>query len=293
MKKLFTVLLLFGFLTTYGQFSPILKGKYSLERFNQSSTYVVLTTDDCVNDQLKRHFTESWSLTPVQFILDEEFETFFADASASFVVIEKMKVKGENKLVGAMAIYNGGFTDRKLMYLSTSLAYITYDNYGLEKELKDICKKIPAMVNQLQTTLSLINDQNIQARNAEEMRNKLSKIYNSKAAKLKKKVLLIDKRYKNAKIVSVPELESLYKYDIQFVSSEEIERALANHESGKAVLFSSFNHYKVNKVIDCSTHEIIFCEFEQDDNLTSHRLNQFDNEDIELLNYTVKKAKDF
>jgi hypothetical protein len=276
----------------FAQFSPVLKGKSSLARFFNSTTCVVLTEDPCINEQLKRHFSESWKITPVQFILDEEFEIFLKDASYSFVHINTYKVQGEKKLVGAIALLNGGYTDRDLMYLNSTLAYVAYDNWGLEKTVESICKKIPAMVSQLKATIQLVNDNNIQGRYSMDITKSLIDIYNSKAYVLKTKTLLIDHLYKNSKIISEPEFAFIYKYDYQFVSGEEIEKAIANHENGKAVLFSSYNLYKINKVIDCSTHEIIFCEFEMSDNQRDHRLNQFDNTDMQLLNSTVKKAKE-
>lgn len=293
MKFLLSFIFLILFTSSRAQFSPLLKGEVSLTRFLNSTTIVVLTEDDCVNEQLKRYFRETWNLTPVQFILDQELEIYFDNMDFSFVFIDEFKVKGEKKLVGSMALFNGGFTERNLVYLSSSLAYIAYDNHGIEKSLSDICKKIPAMVSQLQTTVRLVKDQNIKAKDEEDMREKLMDIYNSKAISLQKKTLLIDNRYKNTKIISVPEFESIYKYDYQFVSSENIEQAITNHESGKLVLFSSYSQFKINKVIDCSTHEIVYCEFETADQSTASRLNQFDDGDMKLLNNTVKKAKEF
>jgi hypothetical protein len=286
LSLLFNVLIYFSF----AQYAPILKGKVSCARFLKSTTCVVLSENEAYNQQLTQSMEQSWTITPYKLISYEEFNLTVSNTDYSFIYAEEFDVKGEKKEIGALALFNGGFTDTKF-YLNSSLAYVAYDNWGIEKELADIVKKIPAMIYQLQETISLINEYDISGNNEDAITKQLNKIYNERAGVLKSKTLLIDKRYQNIKIISTDELSKIYKYTFEFVSSDAIQEAIMKKDPTKAVLFSSYNLHKINTVIDCGTYETIFCEKEIRDLVFDQSLNLFDSGDMEELNSFVKRSK--
>ena len=290
MKLILTFLFNLIICLNFAQYAPILKGKASCARFLKSTTCVVLTADEAFNKQLIRSFEQSWTITPVKFITEETFASSISDTKLSFVSIQEYKVKGEKKEIGALALFNGGFTDTDF-YLNSSLAYVAYDNWGIEKSISDIQKRLPAMVYQLQETISLINELNIEGNNEDAITRQLNKIYNARAGVLKTKTLLIDKKYQNLKIISVDEFAKLYKYAFEFVSSDEIMEAIDSRDPNKAVLFSSFNLHKFNQVVDCSTLEIIFSEKEVEDLISQPSLSKFDAGDMEELYSCAKRSK--
>lgn len=290
MKAISTLLLQLFFLFNFAQLSPILKGKVSCAKFLKTTTCIVLTEDEAFNKQLIRSFEQSWNITPIKIISAQEFKSNITNTNLSFVTIKEFKVKGNKKEIGALALFNGGFTDT-IFYLNSSLAYVAYDNWGLEKELKDVHKRLPAMVFQLQETISLINEFDISGNDEDAITRQLTKIYNARAGILKEKTLLIDVKYQNSKITSIAELAKTYKYAYEFVSNEEIKRAIDSKDPTKAVLSSSFNLHKYNQVFDCSTFEVVFCELEMYDLITQPQLNLFDIGDMEELASCVKRSK--
>jgi hypothetical protein len=268
----------------------MLKGKVSCARFLKSTTCVVLSEDEAFNNQLIYSFEQSWNITPVKFISIEEFKATISNTELSFVYINEFNVMGNKKEIGALALFNGGFTDTDF-YLHSCLAYVPYDNWGIEKELADIDKRLPAMVFQLQETVSLIYEFDISGNNENAITRQLTKIYNERAGVLKDKTLLIDVKYKSLKITSIDQLAKTYKYAFEFVSSEEIKKAVDSKDPTKAILSSSFNLHKCNQVFNCSTYEVVFCELEVYDVFTQSSLDKFDFGDMEELSSCVKKSK--
>lgn len=273
------------------QFSPKHNGKASFSRFFKTTTMVLLTEDECVNEAMQRYFKEIWTLTPVEFINQNDYNEYLPDDEYTFVIIDEFKLRGEKKLFGAMALFYGDILDLEQTYLNSSLAYVAYDSQGQEKEVSDLCYKVSTMISQLQRTIELITENNIIAKDKVDLIAELTEHYNKEAYLLKKETLLINERYKNSKIISVPELESLYNYTFEFVPKSVIEKAIYNREAGKAVLFSNHSIFKTNIVMDCSTQHVIYCELELIDEVEGNRMNQFDNLDMMDLNKVVKKCK--
>lgn len=291
MRHILTLIFLLTSTFAFAQFSPKTNGKASFSRFLKTTTMVLLTEDECVDQALQRYFKENWTLTPVEFIYKKDYNQHLPNDEYTFVTIDEFKLRGEKKLFGAMALFYGDILDLEQTYLNSSLAYVAYDSQGLEKEIEDLCYKISAMISQLERTVTLINENNLIVKNKEDLIEELTELYNKEAYLLKKETLLINERYKNSKIISVPELESLYNYTFEFVSKEVIEQAIYNREAGKAVLFSNHSIYKTNLIMDCSTQNVIYSELEMPDELYGNRMNQFDNEDMLDLNKVVKKSK--
>lgn len=292
MKLKLSLFLSVIYCSVFAQFAPILKGKTSCVRFLQSTTCVVLSENEAFNVDLKKAFEENWTMTPFIFISQEEFEKKIIETEFSFIQINAFKQKDEKKTVGAMALFNGGFSDL-LLYLNASLAYVAYDNWGIEKDYLSTQNRLPAMVAQLNNTMFLINDKNISGANPTDIYKQLSEIYNAKAGVLKEKTLLIDKRYEFTKIVSMTEFAKKYGYAYELVSANRIKEAIDNKEADKAVLYCSSSLYKINQVTDCSTYEIIYAEFEEETATIKPLINKFDDVDAMQLNAAVnKKVKD-
>lgn len=290
MKIILTLFLNIILFTSFAQYSPVLKGKVSFSRFLKSTTFVVLGEDEEVNSVLMESFKSTWTITPIQFIYEAEFPAYVNDPEKSFIYLKDFKVKEERKDVGALAVFNGGYNDIEF-YLNSSLAYIAYDNWGVEKKANDLLYRLPAMVYQLQSTINLIYDNNLEVKNTESLVLKLNKLYNARAGQMQNKTLLIDKLYETHKIISIKEFAKKYGYAFEIVGGEEIKEAIQSKAKDKAVLVSSYNLYKINQVFDCATYDIIYAELEKNVLYEERQLDKFDLEDAEQLATAVKKGK--
>lgn len=290
MKLKLILLLQIIALSSYSQFSPLLNGKISCARFFKTTTYIVLTESESFNAELKQAASEYWTITPTHFIPEDSLEYFIQDPSLSFVYLKHYPVRGEKREVYALALFNGGFASIKF-FLNSTLAYISADDFDFEKSSEDLSYRAASMLINLQQIISGISSEDLKAKDELKMTEELSNFINANAGLLKGKTLLVEKRYSLGKIVDYQEVEKKYPYSIQLVSKEEIEKALKNKESDKAVLISAYNLYKTNMVIDCANLELIYAELEQQDAQQSKRLDKFNLEDLNQLIIAIKKSK--
>lgn len=293
MKKhvLTNFLFLFFFLLTNAQFVNVLNGKSSLHSFYSTTTCVVLTEDEEVNDALKKAFSDIWTITPVKFINQQEFAPYIGNTDLSFIHIKPYKVKGEKKEIGAMALLKGGFNDTEF-YLKSTLTFIAYDNWGVDKTMNHLAYKIPLMVGQLQYTIETVYHNDIRGKDFLQVTNNVEDFCNQNANSLVNKTLLIPAAYQMTKIIDIEYFKAAYPYDIKLADNDFIQQAIENKQSNCAVLQSSYNINKYNAIIDCDTYETLFCEFEFYDPALQNSLDKFDSDDLAaIIKASKKKSK--
>lgn len=290
MKKILTFLLIIIFSSSWAQFSNMLKGKASCSRFKKSTTFFVLTGKPEVDEALRKGAETYWTQTPIAFTTKEEVGALIRDVDKSFVILSEFKVKGTTIKSGALALFNGGFDDTNL-FLSSSLAFVSYDNLGVEKTIESIAYKLPNMVKEIGDIVTLIDDDNKEFKEEMGVYAHLTRRINENSGVLKTKTLLIDKNYLLYKIISWQDFEKMYNYNYKLATIDEIKQAITEANPDVAVLYSSYGYHKVNTVVDCASGKIIYTEFKTVDPLYENVLDHFDYPDLELLNSAIKKSK--
>lgn len=272
------------------QFTPKTKGLSSFARFNKTETYFVLSEREELKAAQIEAITEQWTITKSHIIDLDSFLLVSKDREKSFVYINKMKVEGTGKRIEVMALVNGGY-DEMTTYLSNTLAYISIDNDGYESNELDIIFRMPNMIHQLEQIVLKAKENNYIEKSEDKVRNKMIRNYNDSTGILKDKILLIDRRYLNQKIISESEFLKLYKYEVVFVAKEAIAKAIKEKDSAYAYLVSALNLYKVNTVTDCETGNIVYADFEMEEKFSEDFDRNFTTDDIIKLNVTVRNGK--
>jgi len=290
LKTIFVIIISFLFLNLNAQFSPKIKGRAGFSRFMKSKTYFVLSDNKTLNEEYIKGVEENWTITDYHFIYEDSLQYYSIDPKKSFVYFEFLKRKGNDKRMKALTLVNGG-TFERAKYITNSLAYISIDSDGYEANDIDISFRINNMIFQLNDAAKLLYDNNFVEKNEGNLYKKLAQIYNSRCSVLQEKTLLVDKRYLNQKIVSESEFLKLYKYNVEFVDKTTIEKAIKDKDETKAYLISALNLFKINTVTDCSTGEIVYIEFEEEDKITKDFERIMGRDDILQLVEIVGSSK--
>lgn len=289
-RLLFILIFIFSLNFIHAQFSPKTNGYSSFARFIKTDTYFVLTGNEKIDAVIKEEVAKNWTITPFRFLPADSFLLVSKDRDKSFVYINKMKQMGNGKFLKTIALVNGGY-DEKATYYSNTLAYISIDNEGYEANEEDVMYRYGHLLIQLQDIVEIEKEENLVGSNEEDIRAKFIKLYNKRCGALQEKTLLIDRRYLSQKIISETELMNLYKFNVSFVSKQEIEKAIQMKDASKAYLVSALNLFKINTITDCETGKIIYLDFNEEDPITKDFIKTFDRDDIIQLNGHVKIGK--
>lgn len=287
---LFLTLFLLLTLSLNAQFTPKVTGISSFARFLKTDTYFVLSENDVLNKAFENAINNNWSITKSHLISLDSFKIYAKDRDKSFVYFKELKEKGAGNKVKALCLVNGGYDDMAT-YITNTLAYISIDNKGYEANEEDVIYRLGNLVYQLQDIVQIIKEEKIAEKTPEKVREKMQKYYMSRCKPLQEKTLLIDKRYLSQKIISQSEFEKTYKFDVQFVHKEVIEKAIDAKDNSSAYLVSALNLYKINTIADCATGAILYADFEEENKVTLEFERNFDREDILQLNGHVKTGK--
>lgn len=290
-RSIFLILFFLGFvLSITAQFSPKTKGISSFVRFDNTETFFVLSEIEELRNAQIEAVKENWTINTPHFISKDSFLLVSKNVDKSFVYIHQMKVQGTGKKIEVLALVNGGY-DKMTTYISNTLAYISIDNEGYESNDIDVVYRLPNLIHQLENIVEITKENNYVERSDVKVRNKMMKDYNDHAGILQHKILLVDRRYLNQKIVSQSEFLKLYRYEIVFVDKETITKAIKEKDSKYAYLVSALNLYKINTVTDCETGNIVYVDFEQEEKLTEDFDRNFSSDDIIKLSAKVKMGK--
>lgn len=287
--------LLFIFFVSIGlqlnaQFTPKITGISSFSRFLKSDTYFVLSDNESVDKALINAVDNNWTLTKSHIINKDSFELLSRDRDKSFVYIQNLKQKGSGKFIKAICLVNGGY-DEMAIYLSNTLAFVSIDNEGYEVNAAEVNYRMGHLLIQLQDVVNIVRAENIAEKTPEKVREKMQKYYMGRCKPLQQKTLLVDRRYLNQKIISQSEFEKLYKFEVEFVSKDVIEKAIKSKDSSSAYLVSALNLYKINSIADTETGKLLYVDFEEENKVTMEFERNFDSDDILQLNGHVKIGK--
>jgi hypothetical protein len=161
----------------------------------------------------------------------------------------------------------------------------------LERKDENHLYRLPHIVAQLNASLNLVNDNDIEGGTMEAVFEKMDQEYVKNATDLQNKTLLIDADYTVLKITSMDDFAKKYGYAYEVVPKETIEAAIRNKDNSKAYLVSAVNEYKISTVTDCSTGKILYASFVQEDPVTFEFSPQFNYSDMGKLGFAAKKGK--
>jgi len=295
MKKItYFVIIFFTFLiysnSVFGQFSHQLLGSGSFASLNKSITKLVLTNNEDFNKAFISAVEENWEHTNYQVITEDQLKNERPSQDFTYIYIHDFVEKGKKKNIRVLALSKFAARDHQT-FLNNTFAYVAFDSKSSESNISNTEYRLHHMVKQLNDIVNLIQEKNLQAKTVDGIRGLLSKEYAQNAWKLQNKTLLIEENYLVSKIASKDELLKKYKFPIEFVPKEVIEKAIKEKDETKAYLITVVNLYKINSITDCATGELLFANFVQEDPITFEMSEIFDAYDIDLLFQSVKKSK--
>lgn len=288
-----TLLLLLTFLlgnTIQAQFSTKINGSGSMKKVIASQTFVVLTGNPEFDEAFEKAFKNNWNITPLTFVQEYETKDLIGNPDVSFIKFGDYKIKDSKNSFKALAIFLGGKSNYDI-YLTNTYAYVALDQYGLEKTFESTTYRLPNMVKQLEQTIEVSSTSHIHGDDLDDYIEKMEEYYNSSANLLEGKTLLIDVRYTLSKIRDIDALTKMYKFSIEVVTKEEIQKAIDSKDANYAYLISAYSTKKINSITDCGTGKLIFAEVDESTEDFDGNLKRFDADDMALVVANIKGDK--
>ena len=217
---LFFVSVLFaGFLSAQVVYLP---NKIDLEKLMKTKTYVVLDQSPMsdFNLSIPDVMKSDWTITPFEFIKDDQFEKLSKDENNSFLyttLLNFEKDKTESRYV-FLCLSLGGpnltIDDLRDM-VEVPLAY-----FGTDTE--NYAYKLATMVRFMQNHVKLISE------HPEIISNNVFKYYNDNIQDIHTKTLYLVQDELSPDISTPARIKAIYPYKFKIVTREEIGQAIAD-----------------------------------------------------------------
>jgi hypothetical protein len=192
-----------------------------VKAFLKSTTYVVLEENPMsgYNFKIKDAVEKSWKITPFKFITTKEFESMRNDIEKSFLVLVQMKFDKDK----IPAVYNFlslsmGAAVKKITDMpdvcSVPLSYFSVPE-------DDYIYKIEGLIRFMQNHVKLIDQ------NPTLIKNNIFEYYNKNTKDIKGKELWVLENDLEKSTRALAEIRKNYSYTVKVVTSENIEKAIA------------------------------------------------------------------
>lgn len=192
-----------------------------VKAFLKSTTYVVLEDNPMsgYNFKIKDAVEKSWKITPFKFITTKEFESMRNDIEKSFLVLVQMKFDKDK----IPAVYNFlslsmGAAVKKITDMpdvcSVPLSYFSVPE-------DDYIYKIEGLIRFMQNHVKLIDQ------NPTLIKNNIFEYYNKNTKDIKGKELWVVENDLEKNTRALAEIRKNYSYTVKVVTSENIEKAIA------------------------------------------------------------------
>lgn len=254
MKRFITIILLLALaLTINAQIKVPIGSKSDVKKFFETTTYVVLKNEllNDYNEAIKEAINAQWTITPVKFIQESEFNKLRNDADKSFLMINKVYFEEDkNKTKFEFLILSLGGKYHTINDMPNLCAIpLCYEGDDEEKYLY----KLGVMIKHCQTHLTTCKD------HPELTSETIMDYYLKTSGSLATKKLYLLKKEVAKELWNKNEFNAIYPYDYELTDAELIAE-LINNDSDNAVithiispLESSTLPYCVKIVIDANT----------------------------------------
>jgi len=220
MKKLVFLTLLVSFCISSFAERNLVRSE-DVKAFLKSTTYVVLEENPMsgYNFKIKDAIEKSWKITPFKFITTKEFESMRNDIEKSFLVLVQMKFDKDK----IPAVYNFlslsmGAAVKKITDMpdvcSVPLSYFSVPE-------DDYIYKIEGLIRFMQNHIKLIDQ------NPTLIKSNIFEYYNKNTKDIKGKELWVVENDLEKSTRALAEIRKNYSYTVKVVTSENIEKAIA------------------------------------------------------------------
>jgi len=197
-----------------------------LQQFFKSTTYVVMDDNQLsdynikVQDAVKKY----WTITPTQFITQDEFQKKRMDSKNSFLILSDV-------------VFTKDFLQAKYSFFSLLLGgrYQVIDEMPVlgavpisysEAPQESSMYKLGAILKFLQAHILRLKS------NPELVKEDLYKIYNNDQQTIKDKTLYLVKEEMSKDLNTEAKIKAIYPDNFKFVTREELEEAIDKNEEG-------------------------------------------------------------
>lgn len=220
MKKIVFLTLLVSFCISSFAERNLVRSE-DVKAFLKSTTYVVLEDNPMsgYNFKIKDAVEKSWKITPFKFITTKEFESMRNDIEKSFIVLVQMKFDKDK----IPAVYNFlslsmGAAVKKITDMpdvcSVPLSYFSVPE-------DDYIYKIEGLIRFMQNHIKLIDQ------NPTLIKSNIFEYYNKNTKDIKGKELWVVENDLEKSTRALAEIRKNYSYTVKVVTSENIEKAIA------------------------------------------------------------------
>jgi len=220
MKKIVFLTLLVSFCISSFAERNLVRSE-DVKAFLKSTTYVVLEDNPMsgYNFKIKDAVEKSWKITPFKFITTKEFESMRNDIEKSFLVLVQMKFDKDK----IPAVYNFlslsmGAAVKKITDMpdvcSVPLSYFSVPE-------DDYIYKIEGLIRFMQNHIKLIDQ------NPTLIKSNIFEYYNKNTKDIKGKELWVLENDLEKSTRALAEIRKNYSYTVKVVTSENIEKAIA------------------------------------------------------------------
>jgi hypothetical protein len=230
--------------------------------------YFILKTENNEADKIYNHFLTKyvptyWNLGKFDFVSADTIDKIILNDKVYFVTIFDEEIISTNGIinVSSMGIIKGGKLFKQYKH-TDELAWVY-----VRKDLWDYAPRFPGMIQVLQNTIVWKAD----------AANKKKDIYSSfnKQLSMKDRVLYIERKDLNEKLVDVNKLSKHYKFNYKIVEKEELLKAIEEQDP-KVV----YMHLTNNRNSSC-----FFISAKEGKVVWEHQATI--NTDIQLVNFLV------
>ena len=224
MKKIVLAILL-GVFTFQLNAQDYIPTEVDLNQFLNSKLYVVLETNPIAeyNFKIQEAVKKTWTLTDYEFISIEQFNEMYNDPDKSFLMMTQVLFQNDKTKVR----YN---------FLHLFIGKEGIDNF---KDLPDIAAiplsytevdeeywvyKMESLVRFMQNHAKTMKD------NPNMIKKNIFQHYNKNTKDIKQKTLYLVKEEVAPNINTEAKIKKIYPYKVKFVTREEIEEAITNHD---------------------------------------------------------------
>jgi hypothetical protein len=220
MKKIVFLTLLVSFCISSFAERNLVRSE-DVKAFLKSTTYVVLEENPMsgYNFKIKDAVEKSWKITPFKFITTKEFESMRNDIEKSFLVLVQMKFDKDK----IPAVYNFlslsmGAAVKKITDMpdvcSVPLSYFSVPE-------DDYIYKIEGLIRFMQNHIKIIDQ------NPTLIKSNIFEYYNKNIKDIKGKELWVLENDLEKSTRALAEIRKNYSYTVKVVTSENIEKAIA------------------------------------------------------------------
>lgn len=233
---------------------------YKSKAFNQfkaSKTFVVLSGDKKFDSEIKIAMTNSWKITPFDFMSESELENKISDKSFSFIRL--VVVEGSKNNYHYLALFNGGEKKLSRYRYDDMLAYCPINFYIDENTLSNCNYRVRNMVESMVQCMEIVQKNDIKGGSYSIVKD-LQKFYNTKSSKIKDRTLLFCDESIGNKLTKI-DISGVYPFKFEICNKKKLEQVIKDKSTEYYYFQPGITLNKSMFVFDPSNGEIVYFEF--------------------------------